>query len=119
MDIAAVDAGLNRVTIYFGNGSGGFTQSAGGPFPTGSSPVAVLAVDLNLDGNMDLVFANQGVNTVTALLGNGAERIRAAAPGSRALQLDSIPKTSLRWWGISAVRGAGGGNVVGLTSHPK
>ena len=81
MDIAAVDGGSNNVTIYLGNGGGGFTPSVGGPFQTGSSPVAILAVDLNADGNVDLAIANQGVNTLTVLLGNGAGTF-AAAPGS-------------------------------------
>jgi hypothetical protein len=81
MDIAAVDSGSHAVTIYLGNGTGGFTVSPGGPFQTGSSPVAIIAVDLNLDGNMDLAIANQGVNTLTVLLGNGTGGF-AAAPGS-------------------------------------
>ena len=70
------------VTIYLGNGSGGFTASAGGPFQTGTSPVAIVAVDLNRDGKVDLAIANQGgLNAVTVLLGNGAGGF-AAAPGS-------------------------------------
>jgi len=81
LDIAAVDGGLHRVTIYLGNGSGGFTPSVGGPFQTGTSPVAILAVDLNGDGKVDLAIANQGVNTLTILLGNGAGGF-AVAQGS-------------------------------------
>ena len=80
MDIAAVDSGSHTVTIYLGNGTGGFTASAGGPFQTGSSPVAVVAVDLNRDGKVDLVIANQGgLNALTVLLGNGAGGFTAAA----------------------------------------
>jgi uncharacterized repeat protein (TIGR01451 family) len=81
MDIAAMDSGSHSVTIYLGNGSGGFTPSIGSPFQTGSSPVAIVAVDLNRDGKVDLAIANQGVNTLTVLLGNGTGGF-AAAPGS-------------------------------------
>jgi uncharacterized repeat protein (TIGR01451 family) len=82
MDIAAMDSGSHTVTIYLGNGSGGFTPSIGGPFQTGSSPVAIAAVDLNGDGKVDLAIANQGgLNSLTVLLGNGAGAF-AAAPGS-------------------------------------
>ena len=82
MDIAVVDAGSQKVIIYLGNGNGGFTPSAGGPFSTGSSPVAIVAVDLNRDNKTDLVLANQGgANAVTVLLGNGAGGF-APAPGS-------------------------------------
>ena len=82
MDIAAVDSGSHTVTIYLGNGSGGFTASAGGPFQTGTSPVAIVAVDLNRDGNVDLAIANQGgLNSVTVLLGNGAGGFTAAPGG--------------------------------------
>jgi uncharacterized repeat protein (TIGR01451 family) len=82
MDIAVLDPGSHAVTVYLGNGSGGFTPSIGGPFPAGSSPVAIAAVDLNRDGKVDLAIANQGgLNAVTVLLGNGAGGF-AAAPGS-------------------------------------
>ncbi len=72
MDIAVVDSQSHTVTIYLGNGIGGFTASSGGPFQTGSSPVALLVADLNRDGKPDLAIANQGVNTLTVLFGNGA-----------------------------------------------
>ena len=37
----------------------------------GLFPDSVVAVDLNLDGKLDLVSANTGADTVSVLLGNG------------------------------------------------
>ena len=40
-------------------------------FATGTNPKSVCRCDLNGDGNVDLVTANQNSNTVSVLLGNG------------------------------------------------
>jgi len=40
-------------------------------FPTGPLPVAVQAADLNGDGSIDLITANEGDGTVAVLYNNG------------------------------------------------
>jgi hypothetical protein len=71
-DLAVANPSSNNVTILLGNGSGGFTQSAGSPVAVGTFPLAVAVGDFNLDGKPDLAAANNNSNNVTVLLGNGS-----------------------------------------------
>ena len=66
------------VTLLLGNGDGTFTVSANSP-ATGVFPSAIAAADLNGDGAIDLVIANQISNTLTLLMGNGNGTFTAAA----------------------------------------
>jgi hypothetical protein len=72
LDIAVAKDGSNNVTILLGDGSGGFSQTAGSPIPVGTSPTSIAAADFNGDGKRDLAVANGGSNNVTILLGSGA-----------------------------------------------
>jgi hypothetical protein len=61
------------VSVFLGNGSGGFTAATGSPFGSGTLPYGLVAVDLNGDGNVDLAFTNaNSAGGVTVLLGNGS-----------------------------------------------
>ena len=40
-------------------------------YPIGSDPEGIAIGDVNSDGKLDLVSANQGDNSITVLLGNG------------------------------------------------
>jgi len=73
-DLAVTNAppGANTngsVSILTGNGNGTFT--AGTPVTVAQQPSAVVARDLNGDGKVDLVVANQGGNSISVALGNG------------------------------------------------
>jgi hypothetical protein len=57
------------VTIFLGNGSGGFAQAAGSPVAVGGFPKGVTSGDFNLDGKPDLAVANQSSSNLTILLG--------------------------------------------------
>ncbi len=65
-DLAIADEGANNVDVLIGNGDGTFT----GPLslPTGNSPVALAGQDLNGDGTIDLVTANNASDSVTVTL---------------------------------------------------
>src|SRR2546426_298561 len=65
----SVPCGPGSVSILLGSGDGTF----GGPadFPTGSSPIGIVAADFNGDKKIDLAVANQNDGTVSLLLGNG------------------------------------------------
>lgn len=71
----------NSVSIYLGNGSGGFTPAPGSPIAVGSQPFGIVAVDFNGDGKWDLATANCASNNISVLLGNG-DGTFVNAPGS-------------------------------------
>jgi hypothetical protein len=70
-DLAITDTrnNSNRVYIYLGNGSGGFT--AGGTQATGLSPTSITTNDFNGDGKSDVAIANYADNTISILPGVG------------------------------------------------
>ena len=67
-DLAIANEGSGTITVYLGNGAGGFTQAPGSPITVQTSPVSIAIADLNGDGKPDLAVANKGSNTVTVLL---------------------------------------------------
>ncbi len=68
LDLAVASFVSDSVTILAGNGSGGFAQPAGSPTAVGTRPQSVAVRDLNGDGRLDLVAANNGSNNVSILL---------------------------------------------------
>jgi hypothetical protein len=68
----AVTTTSGQVAIYLAAGEGRFQEAAGSPLPTGEDPASAVAVDLNRDGKTDLAVANQGSDSVSVLLGDGA-----------------------------------------------
>lgn len=63
----ASDSG--SVAVLLGNGNGTFAPPV--LYTAGYKPYDVKVADLDLDGHLDLVTANQGSNDVTVLLGRG------------------------------------------------
>lgn len=63
-------AGPGAVLVLLGNGDGTFSVSSSSP-ATGNFSSAMAAADLNSDGAIDLVVANQNDTTMTVLMGNG------------------------------------------------
>jgi hypothetical protein len=78
-DLAVAKRNSNQIAVLLGNGSGGFTQAVGSPFAVGTSPQSVAVGDVNGDGQLDLVTANNGSNNATVLLGNGSGGFTQAA----------------------------------------
>jgi hypothetical protein len=75
LDLALADNGLTsdagQLSIFLGNGQGGFTQAPGFPFAVGPGPFSLAVADFNHDGNLDLAIALNRTNQVEVLLGNG------------------------------------------------
>jgi FG-GAP-like repeat len=69
------------VSIFLGNGQGGFAQAPGSPLTAGLVPYGIAVADLNRDGKPDLAVAGQFGGTVSIFLGNGAGGF-SEAPGS-------------------------------------
>jgi hypothetical protein len=85
---------FGQVTILLGNGDGSFTPTPTSP-GTGSVPFSIAAADLNGDGILDLIVANECGDgnkcvsgSITVLLGNGDGTFTALP----ALVLDSRPQ---------------------------
>ena len=77
LDIAVANEGSNTVSIFLGNGLGGFATAV--TYSTGGTEPESLAVgDFNGDGYLDLAVANYGSNNVSVLLGNGNGTFAAA-----------------------------------------
>lgn len=71
LDLAVANQNDNSISIFQGNGDGTFAAPALIQLPAGFSPAALAATDLNADGHVDLVVADQGHNTISVFLGNG------------------------------------------------
>lgn len=67
------------VRIFLGIGNGAFVAAPNSPIPAGSNPVSMASDDINGDGLLDLVIANQGSGTLTVLLGSGGGTFRQAS----------------------------------------
>jgi FG-GAP-like repeat/FG-GAP repeat len=72
LDLVSTDFRSDTVTLFLGNGSGGFVASANSPFsigpgPTGAGRTAV--ADFNGDGVQDLAVASAEGDTLSILLG--------------------------------------------------
>ena len=80
-DILVANGGSGNLSVYLGDGKGGFSQPNGSPFSAGQNPTDIGTGDFNGDGNLDIAIANHGVKSVTVLLGNGKGQY-SFSPGS-------------------------------------
>ena len=75
LDLVVTRSEPNKIDIFFGNGRGGFSLAPGSPFTVSTATefytYSLQLVDLNEDGNLDIVTANNRRNTCASLLGNG------------------------------------------------
>jgi len=72
VDLAVLNNSDNTVSIFNGNGTGGFTTAPAATYATGKGPVAIIAGDFNGDGNLDLAVANGTDGTISILLGKSS-----------------------------------------------
>ncbi|WP_139923195.1 FG-GAP-like repeat-containing protein [Hymenobacter sp. DG01] len=80
-DILTTSSSTNSVSVRLGDGSGGFTAPATPEVKVGPTPRNIALADLNRDGRLDFVTANnqQNTTTVSVRLGNGAGGFSPAA----------------------------------------
>jgi len=83
-DIVSANLEGDNVTILLADGTGGFRQPAGSPFPCGDSPFNLAIGDVTADGIPDLAIVNSpgsttdrsGRDGLTILIGDGRGRFR-------------------------------------------
>jgi hypothetical protein len=76
LDLAVANSDSNNVSVLLGNGGDGRGDGTFGlktDYPTGIAPRTVITGDFNSDGILDLATANLDGNSVSLLLGRGAE----------------------------------------------
>jgi len=71
LDLVTANSADGTLSVLLGNGDGTFQAGTSSDIRVGNDPVSVAVGDFNHDGNLDLVAANSGDNTVSVLLGNG------------------------------------------------
>lgn len=69
-DLAVANFSDNTASILLGAGLGTFAQATTPTVTTGAQPYAVAVADLDLDGILDLLVANEDDSTVSVFLGN-------------------------------------------------
>src|SRR6266478_6226118 len=70
-DFAVANYDSGNVSIFLGDGTGGFSQAIDSPIAAGTNPASIAVGDFNGDGKADLAVANHVSHDVTILLGNG------------------------------------------------
>lgn len=70
-DAAIADNRTVRIILALGNGDGTFELSPLRPEVGGDASFIIIARDVDLDGNLDLVVANRSSDDVSVLLGHG------------------------------------------------
>ncbi|MBK7951060.1 MAG: VCBS repeat-containing protein [Deltaproteobacteria bacterium] len=74
VDLAVYSVSHDQIVLLFGNGDGTFQDPTSNPdafLPTGDDPSEVVANDLDLDGDLDLVLYSWSSDSMHVLLGNG------------------------------------------------
>ncbi len=71
-DLAVVGETSNDVTIFLGDGAGGFAKTGASPIALGGSSANIALADFNLDGKPDLVASYAASGITGILLGDGA-----------------------------------------------
>lgn len=70
-DFAVANTAIGTVSVYLGKSDGTFQTPATLATGTASAPTAIIAVDFNRDGRIDLAVTLNGADNVMAFPGNG------------------------------------------------
>jgi hypothetical protein len=71
-DLAIVNQSANAITILVNDGAGFFTQAAGSPLATASTPSSIAIADFTNDGVGDIAVTNNGSSTLGIYAGLGS-----------------------------------------------
>lgn len=92
-DLLVANTGAGNVSVFLGDGNGGFTAQS--TVPTGTLPNGLATGDLNGDGKLDLAVANLGGfvglnGRLQIVLGNGDGTFQAPQAVRTSVQVDSV-----------------------------
>jgi hypothetical protein len=82
IDLLVSNFNDNTVTVLLGNGDGTFTAANGSPFLTGTGPKSLTIQDFNKDGKLDVATADESIDDISILFGNGDGTLQACAVSS-------------------------------------
>ena len=88
LDLAVTGYSTNDVSVYLGDGNGGFSSAT--TFAVGTHPGAVAVGDFNGDGKLDLVVVNNNSSNFSVLLGTGTGGFSAATNIAVGTRPDSV-----------------------------
>jgi len=111
LDLMVPLVGGQAIAVLLGDGRGGFLPAPGSPHrTTWARPYAIVLVDLDRDGGLDVVASHDDTDRISVLLGDRSGRLRDA-PGS------PVP-VGRRIWRMTAadVDGDGAVDVIGAGS---
>ncbi len=80
LDLAVVNEFSNTVSIYLGNGAGGFTQATGSPITVDSAPQSIVLGLFNADPELDFAVTHKGSNFIRVFTGDGDGTFTAGTP---------------------------------------
>ena len=134
LDVVNANGRFDDISVLLGDGGGGFAAAAGSPFAVGDGPTSVALGDVDGDGALDVVTANQFSDDISVLLGDGGGGFTAAAgspfavgdsPASVALgdgdgdgALDAITANNNFSGDVSVLLGDGGGGFSAAAGSP-
>lgn len=94
LDLLVANETADNVNVLIGNGSGGFVAGASVALAAGANPSAIVSTDVNHDGNIDIVTANNGSAQISVSLGDGAGAFAAVVNLPIAAGFDSSAMVS-------------------------
>ena len=94
LDLVVADYANGNVTVFPGDGAGGF-GATGSPIAVGSGPRGMVLGDFNGDGHVDIATANFNGNSVSVLLSDGhggfqAVKTYSAGSGPQDIQAGDV-----------------------------
>jgi hypothetical protein len=112
-NVIANNSGPSIVSVFLGKGDGTFNGQL--QYATGNAPVAVALADVNGDGKLDIVAADQQGNAVSVLLGLGNGGFQTAVNYPTAAFPSGVAVADFNGDGIPDIAvSAGDGNAISV-----